>query len=114
MIKIKNKESLKEYSEIIKKLNPVLTNDFVEGVQDYIENQIVVYSEEAIKEEKFLKFTADMWADEVKPEGILEDSVYEFSLYQYEQSLIDVQLVLGVNEEETEVMVSDIKVKVYQ
>lgn len=110
MVKINKDKSLEEYGEIIRKLNPVLSDKLVLEIQDYIEHKVVEYSPEEIKEERFLDFVADNWASEIKIERLEENWNYSFSLYDEEQSVIDVLLILGVNEDETEIMVVDMEV----
>lgn len=111
MANIKINDSLKDYKEIIQKLNPLLSDGFVNDVQDYIEHQFVTYTPEEIESETFLTFVADGWPSEVTIDQAKEQPLYSFSLYRGDESVIDVDIVLGLNEAETDIMVVDLNVE---
>ena len=111
MPKIKKENTLKEYKEIIQNLNPILSDKFIYELQDYIEHTFVEYTSEEIASETFLEFVADDWANEVTVSQAEEEGVYTFSLYHRENEIICVEVLLGVNESETEVMVTDVEVR---
>lgn len=103
-------KAIQQLNDVLHTLKPMLTDDIVTRIHDFIEINSVTYEAEDIANRSFLEFGAAYYPNETNVDEATRYPVYEFSLCHEGEPVINVILKIAPSEDGSYITVTAIEV----